>query len=90
MRAVDARGVSIVVVEIIEERSHFGFGDVPESSIEARTKAIRPRACIDIHFMEGIKNFLIGERVIKVSELWNWSGVEILKREGPRRGRGIS
>jgi hypothetical protein len=63
---VYTRGVRLLVVEIIEEFIDCLSDNGPVSSVETGAEAIRARACVTVHLMEGVKNLLVREWVIKV------------------------
>jgi hypothetical protein len=54
------------VIEIIEEFVDCFSNNGPVSSIETWSEAIRARACVSVHLMEGVKNLLVRKWVIKV------------------------
>lgn len=76
------------MVEVIEKMKNFGFGRVPEFPVEAGSKAVRTRARVNVHLVEGIKNLLFREGGVKVSKLWDLLVVEVVKGEAPRGWRG--
>jgi hypothetical protein len=64
---VYTRSVRLVVIEVIEEFVDCFSDNGPVCSIETWPEAIRARACVSVHLVEGIKNFLVRKWVIKVS-----------------------
>jgi hypothetical protein len=76
--------VCLVLVKSGEHVLNFVFDSGPESSVEARPKTIWPWTSIFVHLMEGIENFLMGERFIEMSMLCYLMGVKVLYIKIPR------
>jgi hypothetical protein len=65
--AVYACSVGVVVIEVVEKSVEGVLDNGPVGPIEAGPKAIRARACISVHLMKGIEDFLLGEGIVEVS-----------------------
>jgi hypothetical protein len=73
----------MVVIEVVKKSVEGVFDNGPVGPIEAGPKAIRARACILVHLMKGIEDFLMGEGIIEVSELRCLLWIDIREMEVP-------